>query len=133
MNLPLQAVMQTFCIEARERIAELEAGLLTLEQAPSDTEALSAVFRAAHTIKGSAGMLGLDAVSAFTHGFEDVLDALRTGARRFEHRLGELLLLAADHLALLLDAAEAGEVPDAALQAAGTALLQALHEEPQAS
>ena len=60
MNLPLQAVMQTFCIEARERIAELEAGLLTLEQAPSDTEALSAVFRAAHTIKGSAGMLGLD-------------------------------------------------------------------------
>ena len=48
-----------FVDEAMERIAELEGGLLQIEKSPDDKELLNTIFRAAHTIKGSSGSLGL--------------------------------------------------------------------------
>ena len=70
-------LMATFRGQADELLAALEQGLLALERAPQDDEALHAVFRAAHTIKGDARMVGLDEVAVAAHALEDVLEQLR--------------------------------------------------------
>jgi two-component system chemotaxis sensor kinase CheA len=85
MDLDLQFVadaLPAFISEAREQIASIEQLLLQLEDAPDDRELLDALFRCAHTVKGSAGIFGLDAVVAFTHHVESLLDRLREGALR---------------------------------------------------
>jgi two-component system chemotaxis sensor kinase CheA len=73
--------LPAFMSEAQEQIASIEQLLLQLEDAPDDRELLDALFRCAHTVKGSAGIFGLDAVVAFTHHVESLLDRLRAGAQ----------------------------------------------------
>ncbi|MFN3653121.1 MAG: Hpt domain-containing protein [Armatimonadota bacterium] len=68
-----------FRAESDERIQNLDAGLLRLEESPADTAALDAVFREAHNLKGAARMVGATAVSEVAHRFEDILGALRRG------------------------------------------------------
>ena len=65
--------------ECREQLADMEAGLLRLEQAPDDRDNLNGIFRAAHTIKGGAGVIECHFIEHFTHGVENLLDALRNG------------------------------------------------------
>ena len=79
MNLDLGDALQTFFAESRSLLQDMEAGLLRLESAPDDAEAINAIFRAAHTIKGSAGLFGLDDIVAFTH---KARKRARPGARR---------------------------------------------------
>ncbi|MGZ4995290.1 MAG: Hpt domain-containing protein [Methylobacter sp.] len=50
--------LQTFVVECTELLEQMEEALLTVEQAADDPEIINAIFRAAHTIKGSAGMFG---------------------------------------------------------------------------
>lgn len=66
-----------FVDEAMERLTELEDGLLQLEKSPDNKELLNTIFRAAHTIKGSSGSIGLMDISRFTHGMEEMLDMVR--------------------------------------------------------
>jgi two-component system chemotaxis sensor kinase CheA len=70
-------LMATFRAQANELLTAIEQGLLALERAPRDDEALHAVFRAAHTIKGDARIVGLDEVAAAAHALEDILEQLR--------------------------------------------------------
>ncbi|HTK56991.1 MAG TPA: Hpt domain-containing protein, partial [Gemmatimonadales bacterium] len=70
-------LLATFRAQAEELLMALEEGLLALERAPQDDEALHAVFRAAHTIKGDARIVGLEEVALAAHALEDVLDQLR--------------------------------------------------------
>ena len=63
----MEAAQQTFIAESRELLGDMETALLTLEKTPNDADSVNAVFRAAHTIKGSAGLFGLDGLVAFTH------------------------------------------------------------------
>ena len=72
-----------FVNEAREHIKKLNDGLLHLEKGPGDTENLDAIFRAAHTIKGSSKMLQLKGIPEVAHTLEDALDALRK--KKLEH------------------------------------------------
>jgi len=60
--------------ECREQLADMEAGLLRLEQAPEDRDNLNGIFRAAHTIKGGAGVIECRYIEHFTHGVENLLD-----------------------------------------------------------
>ena len=53
----MDEITSVFVQECHEQLAEMESGLLRLEQAPSDTDNLNAIFRAAHTIKGGAGVV----------------------------------------------------------------------------
>ena len=69
----------TFVAESRELLRDMEEALLTLEQSPGDTEAVNAVFRAMHTIKGSSGVFGFDVIVAFTHVMESVIEEIRAG------------------------------------------------------
>ena len=68
MQLDLGRFRDTFFEEAAELLEELEAGLLHLDRHPDhDSDTLNAVFRAAHSIKGSAGMLDMALLMRFTH------------------------------------------------------------------
>lgn len=112
MNFNLDQVMQTFIQEARELLQTMEESLLHLEGSPDDTDTIDAVFRAAHTIKGSAGLFGLAPIVSFTHILEDVLDRVRDGALSIDKNLIALLLQSGDHLTELLNvfAIEKGEL-----------------------
>jgi two-component system, chemotaxis family, sensor kinase CheA len=66
-----------FVNEANEHLDNADVHLLTIETDPQDAEALNAVFRAFHTIKGVAGFLALDDVLALSHEAENLLDRAR--------------------------------------------------------
>nr|WP_210252476.1 Hpt domain-containing protein [Devosia marina] len=70
---------ETFRQEARELLEQLEAGLLDLEQDPSNADLINSTFRALHTIKGSGAMFGFTAVAGFVHEFETAFDQVRKG------------------------------------------------------
>ena len=114
----LDAALQTFIAEARELLQDMEQALLRLESDPGDMQGLAAVFRAAHTIKGSAGLFGLDPLVSFAHVVEDLLDRLRGGGLAIDRERIALLLGCNDHLSALLEcvAVERRE-PSAALLA----------------
>ena len=75
--IDLKKLYGIFTEEAAERIDDLEKGLLELEREPGNTEILNTIFRAAHTIKGSSGSIGLADISRFTHHMEEILDLMR--------------------------------------------------------
>jgi len=102
-------IVDMFFEEAAELLADFEAGLLGLEETHGDVELLHRIFRAAHTIKGNAGMLGFDGIARFTHGLESLLDALRTGARPVTAEVIDALLVAGDLLRRMLRAAQNGD------------------------
>ena len=123
----LEEALQTFIAESRELLEDMEAALLTLNGPGDHAEAVNAIFRAAHTIKGSAGLFGLDHVVAFTHVAESVLDEVRAGRVGIDADLLTLLLRCADHIGALVSAIAGGlHEPDPELEAAGLPLLAQL-------
>jgi two-component system chemotaxis sensor kinase CheA len=100
----------------------MEESLLKLEDAPDDTELINAVFRAAHTIKGSAGLFGLDDIVAFTHKAENVLDRVRNNELPLNEELIGLLLGCRDHIERLVDMASGNAEMDSDTRAQGEAL-----------
>lgn len=123
----LDQVLQTFIVESRELLEDMENALLAVEQAEIKTEMVNAIFRAAHTIKGSAGLFGLDHIVAFTHVVESVLDQVRDGKIEIADRLIILLLSCCDHIGALIDALEAGQLgEDELIAQRGLPLLEQL-------
>jgi two-component system chemotaxis sensor kinase CheA len=120
--------LPAFISEAHEQVEMLEQLLLQLEDQPDDRGLLDALFRCAHTVKGSAGIFGLDRVVAFTHHVENLLDRLREGVVCLDPQLSTLLLLCSDQIrALVAEAQQPGSGSEAtAVQAAAlVARLQA--------
>lgn len=103
MSINLDQALQTYIAEARELLQEMEDSLLRLEVDPSDVDTIGAIFRAAHTIKGSAGLFGLDPIVSFTHIVEDVLDRVRDGDVAIEANLIAVLLESGDHMLHLVN------------------------------
>lgn len=93
-----------FMDEALDTLRQLEQGLLRMEQDPGDGEAVHEAFRAAHTLKGAAGMFGLDALVRETHTLEGILDALRDGSQALTDATMVTLLQGGDTLAALVAA-----------------------------
>ncbi len=109
--------------ESREQLAEMEAGLLQLEQVPDDRDTINGVFRAAHTIKGGSGVIECHFIEHFTHLVENLLDALRNSELDVTGPITTLLLECCDHMGRLVDtlADGAAEPPNEA-QRQGEAL-----------
>ncbi|MFL6697120.1 MAG: chemotaxis protein CheA [Vitreoscilla sp.] len=120
----LDAALQTFIAESRELLADMETALLTLQQDAEQAEAVNAIFRAAHTIKGSAGLFGMDHVVAFTHVVESLLDEVRDGAVQIDDELVVLLLSCCDHLTLLIDAVAEGRLEPVEQESSAALVLQ---------
>lgn len=130
MSTPAEEIdvaLPTFVAESRELLHEMEAALLAIEQGTDDAENINALFRAAHTIKGSSGLFGLSVIVGFTHTVESVLDRLRSGRLAMQPALAALLLECRDHMVRLVDAVDAGgEAATAVLEEPGRELLKRL-------
>jgi two-component system chemotaxis sensor kinase CheA len=90
--------LEIFITEARELLESLEEGLLRLEADPDDAETINAIFRSAHTLKGSSGLFGLNHLVGFAHVVETLLGHVREGAVRVTPELISVLLPCADHI-----------------------------------
>ncbi len=101
--MSMAIVQQTYIVESRELLRDMEDALLRLEKTPQDAEAITAVFRAAHTIKGSSGAFNFDAIVEFTHAMESLLEQIRSGRTSIDSGLIALLLGCGDHVSSLLD------------------------------
>jgi len=123
----LDQALETFFAEARELLQAMEDALLASDAADSAEDNVNAIFRAAHTIKGSAGLFGLDGIVAFTHVLESVLDRVRAGELGLDADLTSLLLSCRDQLCALVELAAQGIAePDVATATAGADLVQRL-------
>lgn len=92
-------IQAIFFQECEEGLASAEAGLMAFQRGTQDDETINTIFRAVHSIKGGAGAFGFNALQAFTHQFETVLDLARCGELAISPELIALLLRAFDTLA----------------------------------
>lgn len=122
----LDQALDTYVHESRDLLVQMEELLLAFSQGRTDPESVNALFRAAHTIKGSAGLFGLDGIVDFTHGVESVLDLVRDGTIEMTPDLAALLLECRDHMGLLVEGAASGNVLGADDLASGAALQKQL-------
>jgi two-component system chemotaxis sensor kinase CheA len=105
---PMDAIRTTFFIECDELLAQLEEGLMAMEQGSADSETINSVFRAVHSVKGGAGAFGLDPLVRFSHVFETLLDQIRSSQVEATEAVVATLLRAADMLADHVSAARDG-------------------------
>jgi two-component system chemotaxis sensor kinase CheA len=110
MNEAEAEFLELFRDEANGRLDNMVDTLLALENGRAGPDALDSLFRDAHTIKGGAGMLGLDDVRTLAHAMEDVLESARS-VGEFPPHLTDPLLRAADALRLHI-AGESEGTPD---------------------
>jgi two-component system chemotaxis sensor kinase CheA len=73
-------LLADFLSETKEHIEGIETYLVTFEQNPNDSAAVTQIFRLVHTIKGTAGFLGLTRLQTVSHRAETLIDTLRNGA-----------------------------------------------------
>ena len=107
--MDLDDALELFIVECRELLEEMEAALLAIEGADDKSEMVNAIFRAAHTIKGSSGLFSLDPIVAFTHVVESLLDKVRAGKQDLSDKLVALLLACCDHMGALVEGVAAGD------------------------
>jgi two-component system chemotaxis sensor kinase CheA len=91
-------LISDFIVESREHLANVETQVLTLEREPTNSEALNAVFRGFHTIKGLAGFLELWEIQKIAHEVETVLDRARNSQWTITGGAIDVILESADHL-----------------------------------
>ena len=101
------AIVEVFWQETEEQLLRLEQGLVAIEQDGHSATALNDVFRAAHTLKGSCGMMGYSDIAELTHAMEELLDALRQGKREVDEDVVNALLAGNDCLRSMFDAVRA--------------------------
>lgn len=98
-----------FVEESDELLGELERGLLDCERGSIDAATINSIFRAAHTIKGSAGLFGLEFIVRFVHEVETALDMVRRGTVPMSVPLAITLSRCGDHIRVLIDSVKRGE------------------------
>ncbi|MBC1237081.1 response regulator [Nostoc sp. 2RC] len=98
-----QRILGYFIEEARDHLNTIEQGLLNLESTLNDPEMISEVFRAAHSIKGGAAMLGLTSIQHTSHRLEDCFKVLKEHPVQVDEKLESLFLGVSDTLKALLE------------------------------
>ncbi len=126
MAMNLDHLLKTFIAESRDLLEDMERNLLEAERGEAGPDAVNAIFRAAHTIKGSGGLFDLAQLVGFTHVVESVLDLVREHAVALDSELIQLMLACCDHIRALVEAAAGAEADEAALAADGAPLLDRL-------
>lgn len=101
-----EGLLATFKTEVGERLSSMQSGLLQLESQPDNIDVMNAIFRDAHTIKGSAKMMGFGAVKEVAHRMEDVLGDVKEGLVPLSGELADLLLEASDAILNLLESSD---------------------------
>ncbi|MCC5785974.1 MAG: chemotaxis protein CheA [Phycisphaerales bacterium] len=102
-------IIQDFLTECGELLEGLEGDLVSLESSPTDPDLLNQIFRALHTVKGSASFLALTNLVAIAHAAETALNAARTGRAVVDRPCMNMLLQTVDLLARQFQQLSAGE------------------------
>ncbi len=121
------SLLELFRLEAEAQTQVLNAGLLVLERNPAQAEQLEACMRAAHSLKGAARIVGLDAGVQVAHVMEDLLEAARLGHLRLQPEHIDALLQGSD---LLLRIGSDAGWAEAAGREAVDALIARLQGQP---
>ncbi|HHV79619.1 MAG TPA: chemotaxis protein CheA [Firmicutes bacterium] len=103
-----QELRQAFISEAQEYVQRLNDCLLELEKNSGDADALTEMFRAAHSLKGMAATMGLDGMADFTHEVESVMQAIKDGKIALDEEDTCLFFAAVDAIENMLDQFAAG-------------------------
>lgn len=104
MTIDMSQFYQVFFEESEEHLETLESLLLSLDVTCPDPEQLNAIFRAAHSIKGSAATFGFSDLAELTHILESLLDRIRKGELKIEREMVDACLQAGDMLRTMLAA-----------------------------
>jgi two-component system chemotaxis sensor kinase CheA len=106
-----EQLKHTFFDECGDLLQQLENGLTEIRESGASDDAVNAVFRAVHSIKGGAGIFGFDALVRFAHVFETVLDEIRSHRMDITADNIDIFLTAGDVLSDLVAMSRAGETP----------------------
>jgi chemotaxis protein histidine kinase CheA len=99
-----QQILGYFIEEAKEHLDSIEHGLLNLKETMADPEEMNQMFRAAHSIKGGAAMLGFNSIQKVSHHLEDYFKLLKDNpVINIDHKLEDLFLKGFDALRALVD------------------------------
>lgn len=99
-----QQILGYFIEEAKEHLDTIEQGLVDLAATMADSERVNELFRAAHSVKGGAAMLGFDSIQRTAHHFEDCFKILKEHPVKIDQRLEDLFFKGFDTLKELIEA-----------------------------
>ena len=91
-------LLADFIIESKELLEDYSVKVMELESTPDDPDVISAIFRAAHTLKGSSAFFNLTHIKNFAHKLENLLDDLRNKTRQITDDVIDILLAGGNHL-----------------------------------
>ena len=124
----MKEIVESFLIESKEILESLDVDIIEMEKRPDDTELLNQVFRSFHTIKGSAGFLSLNKLTAITHKGEDLLNKLRKKEVALNNEIMEAILIAFDKLKELIFCIEANHNEDVEIEQAHNQLASVIEK-----
>ncbi len=122
--------LKIFRAEADEHLKTLDRGLLALEKNPGDVEVIHEILRSAHTLKGSARMLGLEEIGEIAHKMEDVLKAVEDGELPITAEMIDVVFEGHDAINNLVETMTQGKTPDLDLQKLLDKLVALFDENP---
>jgi two-component system chemotaxis sensor kinase CheA len=127
----MNEIVREFLLETQENLAQLDLDLVKLEKEPTERETLARVFRTLHTVKGTAGFLGLMKLQAVAHSAENLLSRLRSGEMTFNATIATALLSAVDAVRQMLECVERTEKDGDADYSAQIQVLETLIRSPR--
>lgn len=105
-------MLEIFAMEAEDHLKNINENLVVLEKTPNDREALLEIRRSSHTLKGSAGIVGLKTLSTLAHKVEDLLDYISDNDIESNEEIFELLLSATDCISAVTNNESSQELTD---------------------
>ncbi len=120
-----QEMLDDFLVNADELLEQLTQSMLDLESNPGNAESVESIFRAAHTIKGTAGMFGFRAIEKLTHIMENTFDRIRKGELIASPALMDGLLSALDRVRGCFESLKKGKTAELAINTELNKVLQA--------
>ena len=126
----MKEIFDSFIVESREILEQLDLDLVDLEKYPDDLELLNKIFRAFHTVKGTSGFLGLSRLGSLTHIAEELLNKLRKGELKLNSDIMDGVLKAYDSMSELVNVIETQLNEDYNVDEA-VALLEKILSSPQ--
>ncbi len=109
--MDLNKYLPIFLNDSRGHLQRMDEFLLGLERHPEDAQAIDALFRSAHSVKGMASTMGFEELSKIAHSLESFLDPYRRGVQRLDRQAIDLLLQGVDLLRQSIEQVGAGKGP----------------------
>ena len=116
MILADEELRDIYRISSQERLQNLEAGILQLEQDPSQLKIINDLLREAHSLKGDSRVVGVTTMEAVTHALEEVLGKIQTQELALNSQLSDRLYQTLDGMQRLVEEALTGEPSDVDLR-----------------